>query len=77
MTVSGLEQIMDRLGEWGHIKDVRCSPHTFRHTFAARWMKERGKGDIYKLARVLGHSAPGKSGVMVTERYIASLPDRF
>jgi len=66
LTRSGLQQLIDRLGEWADIEGVRCSPHTFRHTFAKLFMQNGG--DIYKLSKLLRHSS-----VAVTERYLRSL----
>jgi integrase/recombinase XerD len=54
MTINGLYQIIDRLGDWAHITGVRCSPHTFRHTFAMNFLRQGG--DIYRLSRLLGHT---------------------
>lgn len=65
LTVSGLEKIIRRLGEWAGIEGVRCSPHTFRHTFAVTFMKTIG--DIYLLSKTMGHSS-----VRVTEDYLKS-----
>jgi integrase/recombinase XerD len=65
LTVSGLEKIVVRLGEWAGITGVRCSPHTFRHTFAVTFMK--AIGDIYLLSKLMGHSS-----VRVTEEYLKS-----
>ncbi len=65
LTVSGLEKIIRRLGEWATIEGVRCSPHTFRHTFAVTFMKQIG--DIYLLSKMMGHSS-----VRVTEDYLKS-----
>lgn len=67
LTQRGVEDIVQRLRDKAGIDDVRCSPHTFRHTFAVEYM-ERG-GDIFKLSRELGH---GK--VSTTEQYIKTLP---
>jgi integrase/recombinase XerD len=53
MTINGLYQIIDRLGDWAHITGVRCSPHTFRHTYAMNFLRQGG--DIYRLSRLLGH----------------------
>jgi site-specific recombinase XerD len=66
LTVSGLEQLITRLGERAHIKGVRCSPHTIRHTFAVRYLLNGG--DLYKLSRLMGHTS-----VKITERYVASM----
>jgi len=66
LTKSGLWRIIDRLGEWAKIENVRCSPHTFRHTFACMFIQNGG--DIYKLSKLLRHSS-----VSVTEQYLKSL----
>jgi integrase/recombinase XerD len=68
MAVDGLEAMLDRLAAWSGIPDeeVRVSPHTFRHTFASRFMLTNG--NIYHLQRLLGHVS-----VQTTERYIASI----
>ncbi|HEX9503837.1 MAG TPA: tyrosine-type recombinase/integrase [Patescibacteria group bacterium] len=66
LTKSGLWRIVDRLGDWAKIEGVRCSPHTFRHTYARMFMQNGG--DIYKLSKLLRHSS-----VSVTEQYLKSL----
>lgn len=63
LTVSGLDQIIYRLSEWAGIEGVRCSAHTFRHTYAINYLA--AGGDVYKLSRLLGHT-----GVGVTENYL-------
>jgi len=69
LTISGLEQIIYRLGKWARVKGVRCSPHTFLHTFAVNYLK--ATGDIYKLSRIMGHS-----GVEVTEGYLKAVKNK-
>lgn len=63
LTLSGLGQIFKRLGEWGHVKGVRCSCHTARHTYAITYLKNGG--DVFKLSRLMGHSS-----IQVTENYL-------
>ncbi len=66
LSVSGLEQIITQLGERAHIRGVRVSPHTLRHTFAVQYLLN--SGDLYKLSRLMGHTS-----VKITERYVASM----
>lgn len=69
-TSNGIFQLFARLGEWARISDVRCSPHTCRHSFAVNFMKNGG--DLYKLSKLLGHS-----NVTVTQRfYLRAFPQR-
>lgn len=69
LTISGLERIIYRLGKWAKVKGMRCSPHTFRNTFAVNYLK--ATGDIYKLSRIMGHS-----GVDVTEGYLKTVKNK-
>ncbi|WP_126595839.1 tyrosine-type recombinase/integrase [Dictyobacter aurantiacus] len=69
MTASGLLQLFERLGNWGHVRGVRCSPHTARHTFAVTFLTNGG--DLYKLSRLMGHTS-----VMVTENYLRAFQAR-
>lgn len=56
------------LGTRAGISGVRCSPHTFRHTFATRYLLLGG--DLLTLARLLGHSP---HSLEVTQRYVTLL----
>ena len=69
LTVRGLEEIIKRLGEWGRVKGVRCSPHTCRHTYAVSYLQ--ASGDVYRLSRLLGHTS-----VKVTEVYLRAVSNR-
>ncbi len=51
---SAIDNVFKRLRKAVDISDVRCSPHTFRHTFSKHWIL--GGGDVYSLQRILGHS---------------------
>lgn len=66
LTRSGLFQIVAAIGRKAHIKGVRCSPHTARHTFACQSLMNGT--DVYKLSRQMGHSS-----IRVTERYLGAI----
>jgi len=69
MTPYGLDQMLYRLRDWAGIVGIRCSAHTFRHTFAVSYLA--AGGDIYKLSRLMGHS-----NVSTTEIYLRDYKDR-
>src|SRR5271157_2818591 len=68
-TISGLGKLFERLETRAHIKNVRCSPHTCRHTYAVNYLANGG--DVYKLSRLLGHTS-----VSVTENYLRAFKDK-
>jgi len=55
LTKSGVQQMLRRYGKRAGITGVRCSPHTFRHTFAKNYLLNGG--DIFSLQKILGHSS--------------------
>ena len=55
MSKDRLETRIKRYGERAGIVGVRCSPHTFRHTFAITYL--RNGGDVFSLQQILGHSS--------------------
>ena len=50
-----VQSMLTRLGRRVGISGVRCSPHTFRHTFAKQYLMQGG--DVFSLQRILGHSS--------------------
>jgi len=66
LTKWGVQLMIRTLGKRAGIKNVRCSPHTFRHT-AATLMLENGAGE-FEVQAILGHST-----LAMTRRYVASL----
>ena len=64
LTRSGLLQLIERLGRAAHIEAVRCSPHTFHHTFAVTFL--RNGGNVFTLQQILGHTS-----LQMTNRYVA------
>jgi integrase/recombinase XerD len=55
LTRNGAQQMLRRCGRRAGISGVRCSPHTFRHTFAKNYLMNGG--DIFSLQKILGHSS--------------------
>lgn len=62
----GIQQMIERLGKRAGITGVRCSCHTFRHTFAILCLRNR-MGE-FALQHLLGHST-----LTQTRRYTSSL----
>jgi len=63
MTRFGLRQFIERVGNAAGLEAVRCSPHTFRHTFAISFL--RAGGNQFTLMQILGHTH-----LAMTARYV-------
>ena len=59
----GIQSLIKRLGKRAGITDARCSPHTFRHTFAVSCLRN-GMGE-FSLQSLLGHTT-----LQMTRRYV-------
>ena len=55
LTRNGIQQMLTRYGRRAGLTGVRCSPHTFRHSFAKNYLLNGG--DIFSLQKILGHSS--------------------
>jgi integrase/recombinase XerC len=62
----GIQSLIKRLGKRAGITDARCSPHTFRHTFAIICLRN-GIGE-FNLQCLLGHTT-----LQMTRKYAQSL----
>ncbi len=54
LTYTGLRLLIQKMGKRAGLQSVRCSPHTFRHTFAIEFL--RAGGGIETLREILGHT---------------------
>jgi integrase/recombinase XerD len=59
----GIQSMIARICKAANIQDVQCSCHTFRHTFAKKYLLNGG--DIFTLKNILGHSR-----IETTEMYV-------
>lgn len=64
LTRYGLLRRIETLGKAAGLEQARCSPHTFRHTFAIYFL--RNGGDVFALSALLGHTS-----LTMTRRYLA------
>ncbi|MFN3653279.1 MAG: tyrosine-type recombinase/integrase [Armatimonadota bacterium] len=64
LTRDGMHALIARLGGRANIDTVRCSPHTFRHTFAISFL--RNGGNVFTLKELLGHTS-----LVMVNRYVA------
>lgn len=64
MTREGIQHMVARWGTVAKITQARCSPHTFRHSFAVMFL--RAGGDVFTLRMILGHES-----LTMVNRYVA------
>lgn len=62
----GIQTMIKRLGKRAGLKNVRCSPHTFRHTFGPAML--RLGADMRTVQSLLGHST-----LTMTLKYVESV----
>ena len=55
LSPNAIKQLLHDLGERAKIKGIRCSAHTFRHTFAVNFLK--AGGSIRHLQEIMGHTS--------------------
>jgi site-specific recombinase XerD len=55
LTPDQVYRLIRDYGEKAGLQGVRCSPHTFRHTFAKSFLLNGG--DLFTLQKILGHSS--------------------
>ncbi len=60
----GLRDMIERLNSVAGVSGVRCSAHTFRHTFAVSFL--RGGGQVFHLREILGHT-----DLKMTSKYVS------
>jgi site-specific recombinase XerD len=55
LTKNRVEAIIKNLGRKAGLQGVRCSPHTFRHTFCIQFL--RNGANLFSLQQMTGHSS--------------------
>jgi len=55
LTSNAVQQLIRDLGRKAGLKGVRCSTHTFRHTFAVNFLK--AGGSLRHLQEIMGHTS--------------------
>ena len=63
LTESGLRTVFKELKERSGVKGLRCSPHTFRHTFAKNFLLNGG--NLFALQEIMGHEDVSTTRVYV------------
>ena len=61
--IGTITSIYNEIGRNKHIKGVKVSPHTFRHTFAKFFLLNGG--DVFTLQKILGHA-----NITTTKQYV-------
>lgn len=54
MKFRGIQMMIKRLGQRAGLKNVRCSPHTFRHSFATSALQNGA--NVFEVQALLGHT---------------------
>jgi integrase/recombinase XerC len=70
LTRDGIAQAITGLGKRAGLTEVRCSPHTFRHTFATMALR-CGAGEL-EVQSLLGHAT-----LTMTRQYTATLKSEY
>lgn len=55
LTIRTFQERMKQYGRQAGLKNVRCSPHTARHTFAK--MSVQNGANVFELQKILGHTS--------------------
>jgi len=66
MRALGIQVMIKRLGKRAGLRNVRCSPHTFRHTFGTMAIKLGA--NVFEVQALLGHST-----LTMTRMYAATI----